>query len=110
MTWFRRSGGGVSPRLRRAGGVLAIAAAAAVFGISPASAHGDSEADGATGRSPAAERETPMVLHPATVDRTRSEPAPAKIDPALALLAGVLLARTSADLWFRTRSARHPAQ
>lgn len=44
-----------------------------------------------------------MVLRPATVDRTTGEPAPAKVDPALALLAGLLVARTSADVWFRTR-------
>lgn len=104
MTW-RRSGGGISPRLRQAGAALAIAAAAAVAGLSPAGAHGDSEANGSAGRSSTAERETPMVLHPATVDRTRRQPAPARVDPALALLAGVLLARNSADIWFRSRVA-----
>lgn len=102
MTW-RRSGGGIWPRLRQAGAALVIGAAAAVTGLAPAGAHGDRQADGSAGRSSTAGRETPMVLHPATVDRTRSEPAPAKVDPALALLAGVLLARNSADIWFRSR-------
>lgn len=103
MTWLRRSGSGMSPRLRRAGAALGIAAAASVFAMSAAGAHGDSETDGSTRRSPPADGATPMVLRPATVDRTRGEPAPANVDPALAVLAGLLVARTSADIWFRSR-------
>lgn len=103
MRWLRASGSGVSPRLRRAGGALAIAAVATIFGVSPADAHGDSEGDGSTNRPSAADGETPMVLRPATVDRTRGEPAPANVDPALAVLAALLVARTSADIWFRAR-------
>lgn len=102
MRWLRASGSGVSPRLRRAGGALAIAAVATIFGTSPAGAHGDSDGDGSTHRPSAADGETPMVLRPATVDRTRGEPAP-NVDPALAVLAGLLVARTSADIWFRAR-------
>lgn len=46
---------------------------------------------------------TPFVLRPATTGAATAPALPARVDPLLALIAGLLLARVSAELWFRTR-------
>ncbi len=46
---------------------------------------------------------TPFELRPAATGATTSQGSPARVDPILVLLAGLLLARVGAEVWFRSR-------
>lgn len=46
---------------------------------------------------------TPFELRPAATGATTSQGFPTRVDPILALLAGLLLARVGAEVWFRSR-------
>ncbi len=48
---------------------------------------------------------TPFELRPAAPDDVTASGPPLAIDPLVAMLAGLLLARVAAEVWFRTRPA-----
>lgn len=90
---------------RRTVASIAIGAVAALAGVWPAAGHTPAGSDTTTSRRQDGDKPTTMVLRSAPADDAPDKAPPANVDPALAMLAGLLLARTSADIWFRTRFA-----
>lgn len=88
---------------RRAAATIAVGAVTALAGFWPAAGHTPAGSDTTTNRRPNGDEATTMVLRSAPAGDAPQKAPAAKVDPALAMLAGLLLARTSADIWFHTR-------